>query len=171
MSNLWNTPNVPHKGWKCLDVVDVRAGGESSDEANYESCEMCGHERIRFVHIMQNLEHLSELRVGCVCAEKMSDDYVTPKKRERVLLSRATRRKKWLSRRWRRSAKGNLWIKAEGYHVVVATEPDQPDKCRGFINQKRGWILYESSDAARLAMFDAIEKMKDLAKKRGPKSG
>lgn len=153
----------------CVDVFDVRADGELADEANYETCEMCGHEQIRFVHLMRHQEHPVELRAGCVCAEKMSGDYVAPKKRERVLRSRAARREKWLTRKWRRSAKGNLWIKARDYHVVVAAEIGQSGKFRGFINEKRGKILYESENAARLALFDAIEKMKEIAKKRASK--
>lgn len=170
MSNLWNTPNIPHKGWACVDVFDVRADGAPVEETNYETCEMCGNERIRFVHLMRHQEHDGELRVGCVCAEKMSGDYQTPKRREKVLRSRADRRAKWLARKWRRSAKGNLWIKAGDYHVVVAAELGQLGKVRGFINNKRGRFLYESEDAARLALFDAIEKMKEIAKKRADSS-
>jgi hypothetical protein len=170
MSSRWDTPNIPHKGWTCVDVFDVRAEGESVEETTYESCEMCGNERIRFVHLMRHQEHPTELRVGCVCAEKMSNDYVTPYKREQVLRSRADRRTKWLARKWRRSAKGNLWIKAGDFHVIVAAEIGQPGKFRGFINNKRGKFLYESEDTARLALFDAIEKMKEIAKKRAASS-
>ena len=170
MSNRWDKPDIPHKGWICVDVFDVRAAGESVEETNYETCEMCGNERIRFVHLMRHQEHDGELRVGCRCAVKMSGDYVTPKKREQALRSRADRRAKWLARKWRRSAKGNLWIKAGDYHVVVAAELGQLGKFRGFINNKRGRFLYESEDAARLALFDAIEKMKALEKKRAASS-
>jgi len=92
--------------------------------------------------------------------------YVAPKKREQVLRSRAGRRARWLERKWRRSAKGNLWIKAGDYHVVIAAEIGQPGKFRGFINEKRGRFLYESEVAAQLALFDAIKQMKVIAKKR-----
>ena len=26
--NCWNQPGVPHKGWHCVDVVDLRVDGE-----------------------------------------------------------------------------------------------------------------------------------------------
>lgn len=163
MTARWNTPNVPHKGWKCLDVVDVRADGESAEKANYEVCQMCGQERIRFVHIMEHSTMPSELRVGCICAEKMSDDYVAPKERERELRNRSTRRAKWLTRKWKVSRKGHPWIKAGDYHIVVCAE-GRAGQYRLFINEKRGQRLYPSESAAKLAAFDAVEKMKERGK-------
>lgn len=29
--NRWDQPGVPHKGWQFVDVVDLRAAGESAD--------------------------------------------------------------------------------------------------------------------------------------------
>jgi hypothetical protein len=53
---------------------------------------MCGNERIRYVHTMTHSNYSEPLDVGCICAEKMSDDYVNPKKRERVLRNAAAKR-------------------------------------------------------------------------------
>ncbi len=33
----WDQPGVPHKGWHCLDVVDLRADGGLADETDYAS--------------------------------------------------------------------------------------------------------------------------------------
>ena len=74
--NRWDQPGVPHKGWHCVDVVDLRADGESADETDYATCQMCGNEKIRYVHIMEHPDLDENFEVGCVCAEKMSDDYV-----------------------------------------------------------------------------------------------
>lgn len=82
--NLWDQPNVPHKGWIFLDVIDT--------ETAEATCEMCGNERIRYVHIMTHADHPGRLGVGCVCAEKMSDDYVNPRLRERELRNAAAKR-------------------------------------------------------------------------------
>ena len=49
--NRWDQPGVPHKGWHCVDVVDLRADGESADETDYATCQMCGNEKIRYVHM------------------------------------------------------------------------------------------------------------------------
>ena len=65
--NLWDQPDVPHKGWIFLDVIDT--------ETAEATCEMCGNERIRYVHMMAHADYPERLSVGCVCAEKMSDDY------------------------------------------------------------------------------------------------
>ena len=70
----WDQPGVPHKGWHCVDVVDLRADGESADETDYATCQMCGNEKIRYVHIMEHPELDENFDVGCVCAEKMSGD-------------------------------------------------------------------------------------------------
>ena len=49
--NLWDVKGVPHKGWKCEGVIDVGDGASSSDEIEYEQCEMCGNEKIRYLII------------------------------------------------------------------------------------------------------------------------
>lgn len=49
--NHWDQRGVPHKGWHCVDVVDLRADGESADDTDYATCQMCGNEKIRYVHI------------------------------------------------------------------------------------------------------------------------
>lgn len=59
--NRWDQPGVPHKGWHCVDVVDLRADGESADETDYATCQMCGNEKIRYVHIMEHPD-LDEIR-------------------------------------------------------------------------------------------------------------
>ena len=64
--NLWDVKGVPHSGWKCEGVIDVGDGASSSDEIDYEQCEMCGNEKIRYVHIMKHDNYFKELRVGCV---------------------------------------------------------------------------------------------------------
>ena len=54
MSTRWNNKNVPHKGWICIDVIDVREDGQPVDETEYETCMMCGNERIRYAHILKH---------------------------------------------------------------------------------------------------------------------
>ena len=89
--NRWEQPGVPHKGWHCVDVVDLRADGESADETNYATCQMCGNEKIRYVHVMEHPDLDENFDVGCVCAEKMSGDYEGPKRRGNPDLDRHAR--------------------------------------------------------------------------------
>lgn len=129
-ANLWNQSDIPHKGWVCVDVID----NETADA----TCEMCGNERIRYVHAMSHPQNNLQLDVGCVCAEKMTNDYVNPKRRERALRNKAARmlrRKKRAAQikqeqtealqraTWSLSQKGNLYLSvlSRGYacHLVV----------------------------------------------------
>lgn len=151
--------DVPQKGWTCVDVIDLRPDTFFEDgESKYEQCEMCGYERVRFIHIMSHPEYDNELRVGCVCAEKMSDDYVGPRDRERRLRNKANRRAKWLDRAWRTSYKGNHYLNIDQSNLVVFK---RRDNTWGYgINGKFSNWTYETQDQAKMALFDAFEKMK-----------
>ena len=111
MSNRWDSKGVPHKGWVGLGVEDLGAPDHS--------CEMCGNRSVRYVHTMFHPDHNDYLRVGCDCAEKMSNDYVTPKTREREAKNRAQRRAAWPEKKWRTSKKGNPWLKYQGLIFTV----------------------------------------------------
>ena len=67
MINLWNKEGMPHKNWQIIGEEDLGYG-------TYEICQMCGYSEIRYVHIMNHV-HYKPLRVGCICAEKMSAGY------------------------------------------------------------------------------------------------
>jgi hypothetical protein len=45
-----------------VDVVDLRADGESADETDYATCQMCGNEKIRYVHVMAHPDLERSLR-------------------------------------------------------------------------------------------------------------
>jgi hypothetical protein len=68
---------------------------------------MCESTQIRYVHVMEHPDYPEMLGVGCVCAEHMEQDYVRPRLREQNLRSKSQRRKTWIRRNWRTSAKGN----------------------------------------------------------------
>lgn len=113
----WAQAGIPHKGWSCSTVIDLGEG--ASDDDFLELCQMCQKERIRYVHVMDHPEYDGELRVGCICAGKMSEDRVGAKAREKVLRNKAARRKKWLSRKWRTSAAGNSYLNLDGMNIGV----------------------------------------------------
>ena len=72
----WDKTGIPHKGWQHIGVEDLGEGISSGEEIPYEHCEMCGNERIRYVHILKHPDFPHELRVGCDCAEKLIIGYV-----------------------------------------------------------------------------------------------
>ena len=118
MTGLWNQKGIPHKGWTCVGVDDL---GTPEGE-----CEMCGKEEIRYLHHMDHPDYPSTLSVGCMCAEKMEDDYSIAnrpskaKLRERKLKNAASRKKRWLKLKgWKISKKGNPYISKDGFHITI----------------------------------------------------
>ena len=151
----WSQPNVPRKGWTCFDYSDL--GSPSA------ICEMCEHQEIRYVHHMSHPNYHGTLAVGCVCAENMELNYNAPKERERKLKNIAAKRRKWLSRNWKISSKGNDYIVVDGIHVVVfkksgkwaARITDQMSE--ESLTSSRP---YPTQDEAKLAAFDAMVKLR-----------
>ena len=90
--------------------------------------------------------------VGCVCAEKMSGDYEGPKRRENRLRNRAVRRKKWLTRTWRTSSKGNPFLNIQGHNVGVHINKFKRWGYR--IGSRFSTKTYATKDEAKLALFD-----------------
>ena len=135
-----------------MDVVDLRANDEPADETDYATCQMCGKERIRYVHVMDHPKLDEQFEVGCVCAEKMSDDYEGPMRRENRLQNRAARRRHWLQRKWRVSLKGNPFLNVKGYNIVVY--PTKAGRWGYKIGDRFGPKTYATVTDAKLALFD-----------------
>ncbi|MBI4968150.1 MAG: hypothetical protein HZC25_08550 [Rhodospirillales bacterium] len=158
--NHWSIPNIPHKGWTCIDVIDVRGDGQSTDETDYETCEMCGNEKIRYVHVMEHPDLETNFRVGCICAEKMSDDYVNPRRLESKLRNRAARRARWTSRSWKVSRQGNKYLNLEGFNLVIFQRGSgwgfkiEPIRGRAEFSSS----VYRSEQEAMRALFDQFWK-------------
>ena len=116
----WNEPGVPHKGWQCIGVIDLGEDATSTEDIEYEQCEMCDNERIRYVHIMGHPDYSETLHVGCVCAEKMSGDYDTPRKRETALRNKASRRTNFNKKEWSfNSSKNSYSKKYKGQYITI----------------------------------------------------
>jgi len=75
---LWNQAGVPHKGWVWVRVYRA--------EPEMVTCDMCRAAKIRFVHVLRHPDYPSELRVGRLCACRMTNDYATPKRGEAALM-------------------------------------------------------------------------------------
>lgn len=116
----WKRKDIPHKGWECIDVIDLGEDADENEEISYEKCEMCGFEEIRYVHIMVHPEYDGQLRVGCVCAEKMSEDYVNPRKREKTLKNKVARKKTFMKKPWSyKEEKGTYSKKYKGEYITM----------------------------------------------------
>lgn len=159
MPNFWNQHGVPHKGWVLMDVLDVREEGQSEGETDYESCQMCGNEKIRFVHIVSHAEVVEDFRVGCICAEKMTSDYLNPKKREKELRNRASRRANWVKKEWKVSRHNNYFIKIEGRLLIIFKDA-KSNKYKVKIDEVYGIKTFQSVNEAKYAAFNGIEHLK-----------
>ena len=116
----WSTAGIPHKGWKHVGMEDLGENAMPGDDIQYEQCEMCGNEKIRYVHLLTHTDYPDELRVGCVCASKMTNDYVNPLEREKDLRNRANRRRNFFRREWNyKPDTGNYTLKYKGENITI----------------------------------------------------
>lgn len=152
----WAKAGVPHRGWRCVDIEEL-------DEQNH-LCEMCEARLVRFVHVMENDRYEGELRVGCICAGHMEEDLDGAKRREATFKTGRSRRSRWLARKWRTSASGNDFLNTpDGFNVVVFPRGGVwgarvEHRESGYARSSRR--PYPTSDAAKLAAFDAMLGMK-----------
>ncbi len=159
MSNYWNKSEIPHKGWILEDVIDIREDGQSVEETDYETCMMCNNEKIRYVHVVSHKDFGKRLKVGCVCAEKMTNDYVNPKKHEKKLRNKANRRNNFLEKDWKINKKGNLYLIINGHHVLIYKE-NKTEKFKCKIGEKFGNKKFDTIELAKVAVFNGIEYYK-----------
>ncbi len=160
MSNRWKLPNIPHKGWTIVDVIDIREDGQSEDETDYQTCMMCNHDRIRYVHIVSHPEVENDFLVGCVCAEKMTGDYVRPKQLENKLRQRTARRINWVKKPWKRSEKGNHFLNLEEHQLLIFKDSETKKfKCK--IGNVWGKKSFETIEQAKHAVFNGIDYLKE----------
>ncbi|MDC3959038.1 hypothetical protein [Polyangium jinanense] len=155
MAFLWNKENIPQRGWVCIDVEDL--------EDTIHTCEMCGNENVRYVHWMHHPEHVPDLRVGCVCAEKMADGYEGVS-RERRLKNRAARRAKWVKRYWPqrlisdRPIVVGMQLKTQGYKFCIVPVTGG---WRGSITLPTGRVIqgrrtFNDLNTLKLILFDYV---------------
>ena len=116
----WSKKGLPHKGWRYVGVEDLGEGLAPGERIEYEQCEICGNEKIRYVHILTHPEVDGELRVGCDCASKLTDDYVDPQQRERDLKNRLNRKKNFAKQDWYvHPRSGNLVLPYKGDYLTI----------------------------------------------------
>ena len=148
----WSAPGVPHRGWQCVNIEDLGAPDLI--------CEMCELQEIRYVHYMQHSAYPETLKCGCVCAGHMEENLAGAKRRETLLQNSAKRRAAWPDRKgWKKSRKGNPYIKVDGYHITIF--PSGASWGGVVKNSLLDFELfakrqYPTIRAAQLAAFDAM---------------
>ena len=109
--NLWKRSDVPHDGWTCVNVIDLgRPDGV---------CRMCGHQIIRYVHIMMHPQYPRAIGAGCVCAGKMEGSPEAAKEREKSLINRTSRKETFLKIPLKKSKNGNEYLKYKDEIITI----------------------------------------------------
>jgi hypothetical protein len=151
MTNLWKIPEVPHKGWVEQTVVDM-------DDAIH-TCEMCGKEEIRFVHIMEHANNM-QLQVGCVCAEKMSNDYIGPKENLSKARLLSNNKRTWFNKsNWYKRYTDNYWRDTRTIKAVIT--PKKSGIYYWLVTSTNG----RASQGYAYNLKDAIGKVEDYISK------
>lgn len=158
----WDQPNIPHKGWTEIDVIDLADDTDLDEDIEYETCDMCGNEKIRFVHVLIHPEYSGEIHVGCDCAAKMTDDYFNPEARENEVRNRSSRKRNFMKQQWYQNSNGNYVLRYKGEYVTVI--PSRYGKGYGvYYRGKRMWEYKGRKimdlDTAKRAAFDAFDSV------------
>jgi hypothetical protein len=160
MANYWKQSGIPRKGWTLLDVIDIREDGQSESDTDYETCMMCGNEKIRYVHVVEHSEVSSEFRVGCSCAEKMTEDYVNPARREKEIRNRSGRLLNWTKKQWKKSKNGTYYLKIEE-RLLLIFQDKKTSKYKVKIGDTFGKKAFDKIEKAKVAVFKGIEFLKE----------
>ena len=149
--NLWKRSDAPHSGWTCVGVEDL--GSPSG------ICEMCGYQIIRYAHQMEHPGYRS-LSVGCVCAGRMEGDIGEAKRREADFKSRQSRRISFFKRQWKRSKKGNEYLKVDDHVAVIYHDTRGKGSWKYSIDNEFCRTAFADREHAVAGVFDALERLK-----------
>lgn len=149
--NLWKRTDVPHDGWSCVGVEDLGAP--------VGICEMCGYQIIRYAHHMEHPRYHS-LICGCVCAGKMEGNIEEAKRREAEFKNMQARRINFFKRKWRRSKKGNDYLKIDD-HVIVIYNIKTGNQWKYSIDNEFSKAAYNSRERAMSAAFEKLELIRN----------
>lgn len=105
---------APLSGWYCTEIIDVR---EDDPEAPLSTCELCGCDKVRFIHVMEHEQYFEPVDVGCICAGIMEGDILAAKERERLMRNRAARKRNFMKKKWGRTAHG--WYLDYHHHEIL----------------------------------------------------
>jgi len=149
----YKQPGLPQKGWNLVTVED--------NEDLSDNCHMCGTD-IRYVHFLRHPDYPEEIGVGCICAEKLTEDYVRPRKLQKALEAKDRRIARYRKKKWEVNEKGNFTLKYKSCRITVfqnrfgtikGTWGFYVDGC------KRQWS-FEDSDGAKLHSLKTVDELK-----------
>ena len=109
--------DAPLTNWLCVEIRDV--ADEEDEVVEYFTCELCGCEKVRYVHLMSNADYYKDVSVGCICAGVMEGDILAAKDRERIARNRSKRKSNYLKKTWLEYT-DTLWkLKYKKEHLII----------------------------------------------------
>ncbi len=102
---------APLDGWSCVGMQDY-------EDASF-ICELCGCDKVRYVHEMKNDNYHKHLYVGCICAGIMEDDIIAAQARDSILRNRARRKRYFPKRNWHTAFNGDLFVKYHDKNIFI----------------------------------------------------
>ena len=111
---------APLSDWHCVQIDDMaEVGWIAGNGMGHATCELCGCEKVRFVHVMRHERYFEDINVGCVCAGVMEGDVLAARERERKMTNRAKRKRNYLKRRWESNYNGRHILRYKNQWVVI----------------------------------------------------
>jgi len=146
--NLWKRDDVPHEGWECTGIIDL---GEPVG-----ICRMCGHQIIRYVHIMRHPDYPRTIGAGCICAGRMEGDVERAKQREADFKNRQNRLETFLSLPRKRSRNGHEYVKYKGEIITLLEDKFKKGYWKTAFRNKYSAPFATKEEALR-EIFDVID--------------
>lgn len=146
--NLWKRDDVPHEGWVCTGIIDL---GEPVGV-----CRMCGHQIIRYVHIMKHPDYHRTIGAGCVCAGRMEGNPEAARERENAFKNRQSRRETFIHSALKKSRNGNEYLKHKGEVVTVLPDRYKPGQFKSVVRGQYS-MSFPTKEDALAAAFDIID--------------
>jgi hypothetical protein len=107
----WLDDGFPKIGWRFAGIEDYGEEGRV--------CQMCGHAKLRFLHLMTNDPIPEVLALGLQCAELLEQDWYRPAKRERRYQDDLRVMKDWPGKRWKLSSRGNPYVNVREFNITI----------------------------------------------------
>lgn len=142
---------LPTEDWHCEWWEDM---GDADNK-----CELCGIERVRYVHHMINSTTHDRLAVGCYCAGGMENDLPSAIERERVNVNRMKRKERFDGKKWLEGINNGrkIWhLTYKGCHMEIMRSKSG---WYGYQIDAYGWCwsYFKTFNMARDALFDVLD--------------
>ncbi len=146
---------APLEEWDCVEMID--------GELPTFECELCGYEKVRYIHTMRHVDFERDLRVGCICAGVMEGDELAAKERDRKMKNRAKRRRNFIKKEWEKRRYGLYTLEYKGHRLAIE-EVNAKYRCSS--DESYTWYYKDKHIrdflSACYAVFDLVDPIEEV---------